>query len=203
MGGGGHGGYCGPLGHYKRQIEEGLLLGQRRALHGHSAAVVLLTCRYTADTCRPLRTRPMRDVCCVASWHSTATKCRQAGGGHGAGAHLWIWGGGGTRGLGGGGGLQGDPTAPALRESGHRRPAADQCCPCPSAAPPTGGGGAQAGHQSAPHMHVLVCICSNVEAVPQDHWYDTDVRPYTCLHLMAFVLSTPQCLYATRQERAP
>ena len=25
-----------------------------------------------------------------------------------------------------------------------------------------GGGGVQAGQQSAPHMHVLVCICSNV-----------------------------------------
>ena len=25
-----------------------------------------------------------------------------------------------------------------------------------------GGGGAQAGQQSALHMHVLVCICSNV-----------------------------------------
>ena len=52
-------------------------------------------------------------------------------------------------------------------------------------------------------MHVLVCICSNVEAVPLDHWYDTYVLPYNCLHLMAFVLSTRQCLYATRQEKAP
>ena len=49
-----------------------------------------------------------------------------------------------------------------------------------------------------PGMHMQQC-----PAVPQDHGYDTRVLPYNCLHLMAFVLSTQQCLYATRQENAP
>ena len=49
-----------------------------------------------------------------------------------------------------------------------------------------------------PGMHMQQC-----PAVPQDRWYDTRVLPYNCLHLMAFVLSTQLCLYATRQEKAP
>ena len=51
---------------------------------------------------------------------------------------------------------------------------------------------------ACPGMHMQQC-----PAVPHDHWYDTRVLPYNCLHLMAFVLSTRQSLYATKQEKAP
>ena len=49
-----------------------------------------------------------------------------------------------------------------------------------------------------PGMHMQQC-----PAVPHDHRYDTRVLPYNCLHLMAFILSTRPCLYATKQEKAP
>ena len=51
---------------------------------------------------------------------------------------------------------------------------------------------------AGPGMHMQQC-----PAVPHDHWCDTRVLPYNCLHLMAFILSTRQCLYATRQEKVP
>ena len=44
------------------------------------------------------------------------------------------------------------------------------------------GGGAASRSQSAPHMHVLGCICSNVQQFQQDQSYDTCVLPYNCLH---------------------
>ena len=43
-----------------------------------------------------------------------------------------------------------------------------------------------------PGMHMQQC-----PAVPHDHWYDTRVLPYNCLHPMAFVLSTRPCFFAT------
>ena len=62
---------------------------------------------------------------------------------------------------------------------------------CNSATPPWmywKRGGAIRRSQSAPHMHVLVCICSNVEAVPQRVARATELLCYTldCCRLCTY-----------------
>ena len=68
---------------------------------------------------------------------------------------------------------------------------------------PTGrvkGGGGGAGHKSAPHMHVLVCICSNVQQFfKQIIMMYRSVPPMLCNNLLAcfFVNTCVFALYST------
>ena len=54
--------------------------------------------------------------------------------------------------------------------------------------------------QSAPHPHVLVCICSNVQQYHRDHHYDTCVLPYNCFHLHWPVLCQHRGLFIVQHR---
>jgi hypothetical protein len=63
-------------------------------------------------------------------------------------------------------------------------------------------GGGASRSQSDPHMHVLVCICSNVRQFNELHKIHSCVRPHLDFHLWP-VLSTLVCLHGTVQVERP